>query len=200
MASRQATNWLRALRPLRFQPRRAYHPTSRLASEPPSSAPASTPPLLTTLKADLKTAMRSKDAPRLTVLRAVIAAVNNAAKTPSPVTTNIDLVAVLRRSLRGSREASAQAREANRPDLVEKEDSQARILEEYIAASGVESVSEAEVRDLIRSAIEEARAAGSEGKQALGRVMKAVTQSLKGRDVEVDTKDIKDLVSQALQG
>ncbi|KAL2753442.1 hypothetical protein ACRALDRAFT_1072076 [Sodiomyces alcalophilus JCM 7366] len=200
MASRQATHWLRALRPLRIQSRRAYHPTSHLASESPSSAATTTAPLLTTLKTDLKTAMRSKDAPRLTVLRAAIAAANNAAKTSSPVTTNLDLVALLRKSLRGSREASAQAREANRPELAEKEETQARILEEYIAAAGVETVSEAQVHDLVRTAVEEARAAGSDGKQAVGRVMKAVTQSLKGRDVEVDTKDISKLVSQALQG
>ncbi|ROT38631.1 GatB/YqeY domain-containing protein [Sodiomyces alkalinus F11] len=199
MASRQATHWLRALRPLRIQPWRSYHPTPQLFSVAASSSAPATPPLLATLKSDLKTAMRSKDAQRLTVLRAVLSATNNAAKTSSPVTTNLDLVALLRKSLRGSREASAQARDADRPDLAEKEDAQARILEEYIAASGVETVSEAQVRDLVRAAIEEARAAGAEGKQVVGRVMKAVTRALKGRDVEVDAKEISKLVSQALQ-
>ncbi|KAF3360900.1 L-galactonate dehydratase [Verticillium dahliae VDG1] len=64
MAARFPLRWLQALRPIRLQPaRRSYHVTAPLRSA--ADAAPSTPPFLATLKADLKTAMRAKDAQRL---------------------------------------------------------------------------------------------------------------------------------------
>lgn len=103
------------------------------ASLAPYSTEAGSPPLLSQLKADLKTAMKNKDTNRLAVLRSVLAATVNASKTESPITTDAHLIALLKKTAKKSRDAAAQARQAGRVDLAEKEEEQQRILEEYAA-------------------------------------------------------------------
>ncbi|KAI2781911.1 GatB/YqeY domain-containing protein [Daldinia loculata] len=107
------------------------------------------PPLLQKIKGDLKTAMRAKDAPRLTAIRSVLSAVLNASKTASPITTDAQLVALLRKSQRASDDAAAEFQAAGRQDLVDKERTQVAILGEYVAASGFRETSEAELRAIV---------------------------------------------------
>lgn len=185
MASRHSTRLLQTLRsgPLR---------TLRFYSD---AAPAS-PPLLANLKTDLKTAMRAKDAPRLSVLRTVLSAFNNAAKTSSPIVTDAQLVALLRKTQRAGQDAADQFRAAGRDDLADKEDLQAKVMAEYIASSGVRTVTEAEVRALIKKAVEESESAG---KSRFGEVMKLVNAATQGKDTEVDKKRISELVKEALK-
>ncbi|KAL0944269.1 uncharacterized protein CTRU02_202156 [Colletotrichum truncatum] len=191
MASRHSARLLQALRPI--VPSRAFPPRAvRLYSD---AAPAS-PPLLASLKTDLKAAMRAKDAARLSVLRSVLSATNNAAKTASPITTDAQLVALLRKTQRATQDAAAQFRAAGRDDLADKEDLQAKVMADYIANSGVLTVTEAEVRVLVEKAIEEATAAGKSG---LGEVMKLVNAATQGKDLEVDKKRISELAKEALK-
>ncbi|KAF6837505.1 altered inheritance of mitochondria protein mitochondrial [Colletotrichum musicola] len=192
MAARHSNSLLRALRPL--GPGRAS-PIRPLRLYSSDAAPAS-PPLLANLKADLKAAMRAKDAPRLSVLRAVLSATNNASKTSSPITTDAQLVALLRKTQRATQDAGAQFRAAGRDDLADKEDLQAKVMAEYIANSGVLTVTEADVRVLIQKAIEESTAAGKAG---LGEVMRLINVATQGKDLEVDKKRISELVKEALK-
>ncbi|KAM0276305.1 hypothetical protein ACHAQH_006896 [Verticillium albo-atrum] len=194
MAARFSPRWLQAVRS--HSNCRTYHATIPLRSA--ADATPSTPPLLTTLKSDLKTAMRAKDAHRLAVLRSVMATTNNAAKTDSPVATDAQLIALLRRNMRANLDAAEQARAAQREDLAEKEDAQAKVLREYIDNSGVEQVTEVEVVELIRSTLEEVKAASANGKSSIGAVMKGVQAGLKGRAVEVEMSRVSELVKEAV--
>ncbi|KAH7030934.1 Yqey-like protein-domain-containing protein [Microdochium trichocladiopsis] len=148
------------------------------------------PPLLQKLKADLKTAMRAKDAPRLTVLRSVLAATLNASKTATPITTDAQLIALLRKTQRGNEEASAEARQANRADLVEKEEAQIRVLEEYVAGSGVEEVTDEQLRLVVRGVVSAMTSEGevtAGGKAKMGEVMKTLLAPggpLEGKSVD----------------
>lgn len=147
------------------------------------------PPLLQKLKGDLKTAMRAKDAPRLAVLRSVLAATLNASKTATPIATDAQLIALLRKTQRGNEEASAEARQAGRADLVDKEQAQIKVLEEYVASSGVEVVSEEELRTVVKGVVEAMTAAGGVegGKAKMGEVMKTLLAPggpLEGKSVE----------------
>ncbi|RYO87199.1 hypothetical protein DL764_008896 [Monosporascus ibericus] len=139
-----------------------YSTTSTSAGDPPPP-----PPLLQKLKADLKTAMRVKDAARLTVLRTVLSAAQNASKTSSPIATDVQLVALLRRTRAATEEAAGEARAAQRPDLVEREEAQVRVLDEYVAGSGVEEVGAEQLRAIVAGAVE-----GEGGKARVGDVMK----------------------------
>ena len=113
--------------------------------------------------------MRAKDAARLAVLRAVFATTLNASKTTSPITTDVQLVALLRRTARTSQEAVAKFRSAGRQDLVDKEEAQIQVLEEYAAGSGVQAIDEADMRRIVQQVISEHVANGTD---AMGQIMK----------------------------
>ncbi|KAK0643519.1 Yqey-like protein-domain-containing protein [Cercophora newfieldiana] len=136
------------------------------------STEAPPPPLLAKLKGDLKTAMRAKDQTRLSVLRAVLAATLNASKTASPITTDVQLVALIKKTARASQDAAEDFRSAGRQDLVDAEEAQVRVLEEYAAGSGVESLGEAELRVVVQPVVMAILGEGAQPKAVLGQAMK----------------------------
>ncbi|KAF7548591.1 hypothetical protein G7Z17_g6963 [Cylindrodendrum hubeiense] len=152
------------------------------------------PPLLSKLKADLKSAMRAKDAPRLAVLRAILSANLNASKTASPIRTDIQLVALIRKIQKSSADAVTEAKTAGREDLVQKEEGQIKVLEEYVAGSGVQTLGEAELKALVQEAVEASKAAGINLKSIMGDVMKRLSGALEGKDV--DKKEIAKMVKE----
>ncbi|KAG6061193.1 hypothetical protein E4U17_002404 [Claviceps sp. LM77 group G4] len=142
------------------------------------------PPFLQRIKADLKTAMRAKDTPRLSVLRAILSANLNASKTASPIQTDVQLVALIRRIQKSAQDAVEDAKTAGRDDLINKEMEQIRIMDEYIAGSGVQALGEAELKALAQDAIEASKAAGTTTKAVVGDVMKRLAGALEGKDVD----------------
>lgn len=152
------------------------------------------PPLFEKLKGDLKSAMRSKDAPRLAVLRAIMSANLNASKTATPIKTDVQLVALMRKIQKAAEEAAAEAKAAGRNDLVEKEDQQIRIMGDYLASSGVESLGEAELKALVQDAIAASQSAGTAAKALVGDAMKRISGALAGKDV--DKKQVVALVKE----
>ena len=174
---------------------RQIRPTQKLSVQclrfaQPYSSEASQPPLFTKLKCDLKNAMKAKDTARLSVLRGVISAVNNASKTSSPVKTDVQLLGLLRKTARSSQDAVAEFQNAGRSDLVDKEEAQIRVLQEYMQASEVESVSDEDLRAVVAATIAEVQAEG--GKVATGEVMKRLNSKLKGKDF--DAKQAAEIV------
>ncbi|ORY63121.1 Yqey-like protein-domain-containing protein [Pseudomassariella vexata] len=169
-----------------FQPTRRMAPSllrARLASAAPRNSPlvrlysSSTetpaPPMLQKLKADLKTAMRAKDAPRLMVLRSILSSTLNASKTANPIQTDVQLVALLRKTVRASEDASAEFKGAGRDDLVEKEQAQIDVLKEYVAGSGVQEVSAEDLKALTMGVVTAMTDDGMvQGKAKMGEVMK----------------------------
>lgn len=103
---------------------------------------------------------------RLNVLRSVIAETNNAAKGSSPIRTDLQVLALLRKKAAQSRDASNQFADAKREDLKAKEDAQADVLNEYIGE--VEVMPEEEVNQVVQDTIEK---------------LKATTQNLKAGQV-----------------
>lgn len=132
------------------------------------------PPLLAKLKGDLKTAMKAKDTARLSVLRAILAATLNASKTSSPIKTDAQLVALLRRTVRSSEEAVVDFRTAGRQDLIDTEEAQIRVLEEYITGSGISILGAAELRQVAGPVVEAVAKQGVEEKSLQGLVMKTL--------------------------
>lgn len=158
------------------------------------------PPLLAKLKGDLKTAMRAKDAPRLAVLRSVLSATLNASKTASPIRTDQQLVALLRKQAKSQRMSAEEFRGAGREDLAEKEMSQIRVLEEYAEGSGVQTVEGEELRAILEATKAELAAEGVTGRSALGETMKrlfAPGGPLDGKDVEKG--EVSRLVKEIMQ-
>ncbi|KHO02134.1 Aspartyl/glutamyl-tRNA amidotransferase subunit B-related protein [Metarhizium album ARSEF 1941] len=152
------------------------------------------PPFLQRLKGDLKTAMRARDAPRLSVLRSIISANLNASKTANPVRTDVQLVALMRRIQKNALDAAADAKAAGRQDIVEKENVQIRILDEYLAGSGIQTLGEVELKALIQEAVDASKGAGTATRSLIGDVMKRLSSALEGKDV--DKKAVADMVKE----
>ncbi|KXX77356.1 Altered inheritance of mitochondria protein 41, mitochondrial [Madurella mycetomatis] len=140
------------------------------ASLAPYSTEAAPPPLLSKLKNDLKIAMKAKDTNRLAALRSVLAATVNASKTATPITTNAQLIALLIKMAKKSRDAAAQAREAGRAELAEKEEAEQRILEAY--ATGSREV----IKDIVEMHKARLIAEGVDKKKVRNRLLKELLE------------------------
>ncbi|KAI1322990.1 Yqey-like protein-domain-containing protein [Xylariaceae sp. FL0255] len=136
------------------------------------SSDSDLPPLLQRLKGDLKTAMRSKDAPRLQVIRNAMALVNNASKTPNPITTDAQVLSILRKLVHDGTDAAEVFRTNSRDDLMDKELGQVNVLKEYIADSGVEDLTGEQLTALIEKVVKNAKEEGQ--KVTMGDMMKTM--------------------------
>jgi uncharacterized protein YqeY len=142
--------------------------------------------MLSRLRDDLKTAMRAKDTVRLGVLRAILADITNASKTSSPITDDLSLLSVLKKKMSQTQTSIEEFYQADRKDLVAKEQGQLDVLQEYVGC--VKVMGREEVREVVRGTVEQIRSDGR--KIALGDVMKRVTGpggKLEGRMVEKST-------------
>lgn len=111
------------------------------------------------IKTDLKAAMRAKDAPRLSVLRSVLAASNDAAKQDKEIKTDEQVIELLMKTASGIEQAVEEAKKANRPDLVQKEEAQMQVVDEYVAKSGIVVMSEEEITAILEARLAELGAA-----------------------------------------
>jgi len=125
------------------------------------------------ISADLKDAMRSGDRIRLDALRMIRAALLELEKSGRK-TTSDDEVKVLLKEAAKRKDAIDLYRNADRPERVEFEEANLRIIEEYLPRQ----LSEEEIRAEVRTIIEQTGAAGmSDFKVAMPKAM----ASLRGR-------------------
>lgn len=125
----------------------------------------------------------------------MISETNNAAKTSSPIQTDIQLLSLIRKRASAAKDAAEQFAAAERPDLKEKEDQQVTILEEY--AGQVKTLSVEEVQAIISQQIATIKEAGS--KLDAGQVLKALFApggALDGKPA--DRKEVAGLVKKAI--
>lgn len=139
------------------------------------------------MKTDLKTAMRAKDAPRLSVLRSVLAASNDAVKQDKEITTDEQVIGLLKKTAAGINQAIEEAKKANREDLVAKEEAQIKVVDEYVAKADVDVMSEEDVQTILQARLVELRAS-EESEQKVFAALRAETAKLswvpKGKYVE----------------
>ncbi|EER45578.1 conserved hypothetical protein [Histoplasma capsulatum var. duboisii H88] len=161
-----------------------------------STATPTAPPLLFKIKSDLKDALRAKDTARLNVLRTIISETNNAAKTSSPIKTDIQLLNLINKRTAALKDAKGEYMDAGRTDLSESADNELAVLKGY--ASQVETMSVEEVRAAVSRAIKKMQDSGQ--KPVIGLVIKALVGrggSLEGKPVQVGqvSKIAKELIS-----
>lgn len=155
-------------------------PQCRFYSSPPP------PLLLTKLRTDLKTAMKAKDTIRLNVLRSLISEVHNAEKSSTPIKSDMQLLSLLRKRQAAAKAASEEFKGAGRQDLVEREEGQVKILDEY--AGGIETMAVEDVKAAVRETVEALKV--KEPSLKPGNVMKALFApggALDGKNVEKST-------------
>jgi len=147
------------------------------------------PTVLSSLQMELKAAMRAKDKPRLTALRAILAEITNASKTAKPIASDGSLLSLLLKQIKASQTAVEEFKKAKREDLVEKEQGQINILEEY--ANKIPKVSEEELDAMVKEAVARLADPKLSTTAKFGTVMGNVRGNLGQRPVDTDTLNAK---------
>jgi uncharacterized protein YqeY len=135
------------------------------------------------VRADITSAMKSSERERASALRLVLSELQKAAKEGGG-----DEVAVLRRERKRRLDAAEQFRGGGRPELADKEESEAQLIDGYLPAE----LDDSELDALISQAIEET---GATSPKDMGQVMKAVMARVEGR---ADGKRVSGRVREAL--
>lgn len=105
---------------------------------------------------------------------------NNAAKTPKPVKTDLHLLDILRKRSSSLEANGKEFAAAGREDLTTKAEGERKVVEEY--AGQIKTVSEEEIRAAVEGAVAELRA--ENGKLVIGTVMQKLFRvggSLEGK-------------------
>lgn len=128
---------------------------------------------------DMKTAMKAKDANRLSTLRmAKSALMNEENKRGIGTVLNDDEASQVLQTLVKQRKDSIEQYEANgRDELAEKEKEELKILEEYLP----QAATKAEIETAVNEAIGET---GASSMRDMGAVMSAVKEKLSGKTVD----------------
>lgn len=145
--------------------------------------------LLETLNEDMKTAMKAKDKPTLSVVRMLKSAVMNEQINLGHDLTADEELAVLSRELKQRNDSLAEFKKANRDDLVANTSAEIEVVKKYMPAQ----LSEEEVKKIVQETVTEV---GAQSMADFGKVMGAVMPKLKG---QADGKIVNQSVKQLLQ-
>ena len=122
---------------------------------------------------DIKEAMKSQDKEKLSVLRMVKGAIQLEEINKKQELEDNDVIAVIAKQIKTRKESITEFEKGNRFDLIEKTQSEIKILEAYMP----EQLSEEEVNKVIAEAIEQVN---PQAPSDMGKVMGIVTPKLKG--------------------
>jgi uncharacterized protein YqeY len=125
------------------------------------------------LQDDLKEALRSRDEPRKLVIRMALTEITNAEVAQGGELDDAGVAVVLQKQARQRQDAIAELREADRPELLAKEEAELSILEGYLP----KLLSREEIVEEARQVIEEI---GATGMAQMGPVMRELMSKLKG--------------------
>ncbi len=144
------------------------------------------------LREAMKEAMRSRDTDRLSVIRLLFSTIKNKEieKGKDAQLNDDEILKVIAAAAKQRKESIEQYRQAERSDLVEKENKELLILQTYLP----EPLTEAEVQAEVDEAITHV---GASEMKHMGSVMKILVPKLMGR---VDGNLLRKTVQAALQG
>jgi uncharacterized protein YqeY len=138
----------------------------------------------------MKSAMRAKDAARLSAIRLILAAIKQKEVDERVELTDPDVVGILEKMIKQRRESIAQFEKAARNDLADAEKFELGVLSGYLP----QQLGEAEIQKEINSVIAET---GASGVKDMGKVMAALKSRLAGR---ADMGKVSALVKAKLSG
>ena len=139
---------------------------------------------------DMKAAMRSKDEARLSAIRMLWAAIQRREVDERITLDDTQVLSVVEKTVRQSRDAVEQFLKGKRPDLADKENRDIAFWEVYLPAQA----SDDEVAKLVREAI---AATGAASIKDMGKVVGVLKPKLQGR---ADMGKVSALVKAQLAG
>lgn len=126
------------------------------------------------LAADMKDAMKAHDKDRLAVIRMVRGAVRQQEIDGKTELDDNGVIAVISKEVKMRRDSIDEFKKGNRQDLVDKTQAEIDVLMPYLPAQ----LSEDEVRELVKAAVEQTGAATAKD---MGKVMGVLMTKVKGR-------------------
>lgn len=127
-----------------------------------------------TLIADMKAAMKAADKERLSVIRMTVSAVKQIEIDTRKELDDAGTLAVVEKLVKQRRESARQYRDADRPELAEKEEAEIEVLAGYLP----EQLSDDEVAALIDDIM---AATGASDMKDMGKVMGQLKAKAQGR-------------------
>lgn len=138
---------------------------------------------------DMKTAMRAHEKERLGTIRLILAALKQREVDERIVLTDEDVLQTLNKMIKQRRDSIAQFEAGNRPDLVQKEVEEVRVIQLYMPAQ----LSEQEIQEAIREAMQ---TSGASSAKDMGKVMAALKSKMQGKaDMTVVSAQVKALLT-----
>lgn len=141
------------------------------------------------IEKEFKKALKERNKRRISILRMLRAGLKNKEieKRPGELEEE-DILGVITKMVRQHKESIKEFKKGNREDLVEKEKEELKILKEFLP----EQLSEEEVREKVKSTIEDVNATGMKD---MGKVMGRLMSELKGK---ADGKLVNKIAKQEL--
>ncbi|MGZ8189782.1 MAG: GatB/YqeY domain-containing protein [Methylococcaceae bacterium] len=137
------------------------------------------------IKDDMKAAMKSGDKPRLGVIRLILAAIKQVEVDERIVLDNERVIQVLDKMLKQRRESIRQFTDAGRNDLVEIEEAEVLVIQDFLP----QALTDAEIDAMVKEAV---AASGAESVKDMGKVMGLLKTKIQGRaDMSVVGTKIK---------
>ena len=132
------------------------------------------PTLKDRITEDMKSAMRAKDAPRLSAIRLLQAAIKQKEVDERITVDDAAVMGIVERLIKQRKDSIEQFAKAGRNDLVAKEKAELDLLSGYLP----QQMSDAELEAAVTAAIAES---GAVGPQGMGKVMAVLKPRIAGR-------------------
>ena len=133
----------------------------------------------------MKSAMRSKDSARLGAIRLLLAAIKQNEVDERLELVDSDIISIIDKMLKQRRDSIEAFRNAERKDLVEKEEFEVKVLQDYMPQQLSEQEVEKEIIDVIKST-------GANSMKDMGAIMNILKPKLAGKTNMADvSKKIK---------
>jgi len=142
------------------------------------------------ITADMKAAMKSRDKPRLGVIRLLLAAIKQIEVDERIELDDARVLATLDKMVKQRRDSIQQFNDAGRTELSDIEEFEISVLKDYLP----EPLTEAEIANLIEEAIS---STGASSMKEMGKVMGILKPQLQGR---ADMGPVSGLIKAKLAG
>lgn len=137
----------------------------------------------------MKDAMKSGDEVRKRTVRMVLAAIKQAEVDKQTPVEDLAIVALIQKEIKNRREAVEEAKKADRPELVNDNEAEIKVLEVFLP----KAMPAEELRALVQAAIAET---GASAPTEMGKVMKLVMPRVAGRAPnDMISSTVKELLS-----
>ena len=138
------------------------------------------------IKDDLKSAMKGRDKKAVSAIRLILSSIKQKEVDTRQKIDDPEVITILGKLAKQRKDSISQYKSASRDDLASIEEHELKIINNYLP----KQLSEAEIRNLVITAIEEI---GAQSPKDMGKVMGKLKEELKGKaDMGIVSRTVKE--------